>query len=1432
MAKKIKNSSKSSPDPQGDVPAGKKKGKGKKDDVDVNCKDDVQKKKALQQANRAKVTSTASWTGKLPQSLLHELCQKRKWNRVEYDMKKIGEKGMLAIAILSYTDPKSKEVVTIRMNDPTYEKTSGKGLLSPQETPMEARHFAATVALYRIANNTNLHMMLPPNHKKLWYDLGAFRDDLMKQNVGRAQKVFDVDPFKTLLEDQKLRTQRDKELEAKNKQAQKDQKVPTIISPTNVASKPTRSRNVSHKEQQEQPVIRFPKKMWENAIFIDLEESSREVIESSLKLYINWNSKRIKAEKTFLPEREALKQRLLSLHFRPPHVEEAMDYKDPLSFLLFNLPEDDLPAFFHKRKEDSKNILEISALPLSVRNTLDRLTESGVSKEEALLALEKSDMEENEAAGRLTEAILPQLKHGSGTMISEQESKELWNQELESLQSIYENSIQIVNRDSCYTIDLVEKFKLKLKVYRTRHYPDTLPGIIVSTFEKNYKLPNYIKQRVLAKLLQYILESHLLGDMLVFNIYEWLQENLEKTIENPGPLLSKKQLEESIDNNQSPLYDERKQNNRKVKRTHHDRSNVSESELQMLKNDYFKRLKSPEYKIMKDIRACLPAWKKQNLIVELVAKHDVVLITGETGSGKSTQVVQFLLDSLQTDKGDFSKTKIICTQPRRISAIGLAERVAEERCVKCGQEVGYTIRGVNNTKKSTRIRFLTTGVLVRILQSDKTFLNNTIVVIDEVHERSIDTDLVVILLKNLLGKIPGLKILLMSATVNVDVFKNFFQNLGTCHIEGRTFPIKDYFLDDVLNMLDFKVKSEKFRSYSDGEGAKDEFLTPSADSKFFRSGQINYDLVYNVVHHVDQELKRGNNDGSIIVFLPGVAEINKCCSRIIGGDNKDHFVVLPLHSALTPEDQRRVFRKYPFKRKVVVSTNIAETSITIDDCVATIDTGRGKTMIYDPKENRTRLIESFISKAEAKQRRGRAGRVREGVSYKLFSKRLYEEDMVDMPEPEIKRVALESLYISVKAMGIKDVKKFLASGLDPPPFQSLEKAGSMLTTVGLLNEFDDSLTELGQFISLMPVMDSKHGKLLIYSIIFGIADIGILIVSILSVNSMPFIGGIENRDRIKAILSKYENRGDILAVTEILRQYLKLNDSAARNKFIKNNLLSYNKLREIMSSRAQYYSILKDVGFLPMNHDKQYYPYLNRNQDNLDILKAILTGAFYPHVARVQLPDAKYSATSVGAIEKDPEAKAIKFWIRNEVYIDNLQKTHQSSSKEDAEHDKPILPATRAFIHPSSVLFSSSTINAEESRALVDEEPPIFKQNSKTISILKSPFIAFNSSQVTNKLYLREVTPTSTLSLLLLGGQLNYDVSEDEHSPGIVLDSWLPIRTWCKNGVLIKELRSLLDQAIKEKLENPEYATVTSAHENIEKANQILHLVENLICVE
>ncbi|AMD19971.1 HCL180Wp [Eremothecium sinecaudum] len=1409
MAKKGNKTKSTATPPPEQLPSNDKKEKRGKGRVELT----EDQKRALK-ANRSKVTNTTSWTGKLPHTLLHEITVKRKWNKVEYVMNRIGDKGMLAFAVLSYTDPKTKETLTVRMQDPTFDKKTNSGLLVPQETPAEARHYAATLALARIAHNTNMHMMLPPNHKKIWHELDDYKKKLNQENPALCCKIFDVDPFKTLVEDRKLREKQEKERGQTLESEKKAKKPPIMVTSLKQPEEKESSANArSRKSKQinlQVHTVKFPRKVWEMATYIDLEQSTRNFIENSLKSYVDWHIKMYNGEVT--PEREQLRQQLLAFGFRNSHVAEAMKYKDALSFLLFHLPEDDLPPFFHRRIEDTKMKVELATLPLATRNMIDRLMESGFSYEECLLALEQSSFDEAEAAGILTASLAP--SDMQSTEISSDESKEIWYQELDALSSIYEaDQHTIIEKDTCFMMNLSEELHLKVKFYKTKYYPSQLPGIIVSTFDKNYKLPNYIKQQIVRKLLHYIESSGIFGDILLFNIFGWLQEHLVNIIDNPGPLFFETKNGEGNlrDQKSKPAIKKESKGRGRATKT------LTQDEVTRIEQEYLDRIKTPQYGEMISQRSKLPAWGKQKRIVEMVENNDVILVTGETGSGKSTQVVQFLLDSLMKDKKDFSKRKIICTQPRRISAIGLAERVSDERRTKCGSEVGYIIRGGNKTSAYTRIVFMTTGVLVRILQGDKTFLSNSIVVIDEVHERSVDTDLLVILLKNIHKKIPGMKIVLMSATVNVEIFKNYFDGMKTCHIEGRTFPIKDYFLEDILEELDFKIKRKNFDDidFVDEDSA---FLRPTADSKFFQSGQINFDLLADTVFHVHKRLISENNNGSIIVFLPGVGEINKCCQILSREDNNSDLVILPLHSSLTTEAQKRVFNRIPGKRKVVVSTNIAETSITIDDCVATIDTGRAKVMDYNPKENITKLVETFISKAEVKQRRGRAGRVQEGYSYKLFSKNVFN-GMMESPIPEIKRIPLESLYLSVKSLSITNVMKFLATGIDPPPMSSFLKSEQMLIRTGLLREEDKSLTELGKYVSMMPVMDTKHGKLLVYSIIFGCTDIGVLLTSVLGAGAMPFVGPSENRDKIKAILSQFKGKGDILAITEIVSQYLDMKDSSSRRKFMADNLLSYRKLEEIQNSITQYYSILADAGLLPLGYKPGSVEHLNRNAGNYNVLKCIITGAFYPNVARVQYPDPKFISVSSGAVEVDSEAKLTKFWIINEEYIDHLSSVEPKNDTGNAP-----LPTTRAFIHPSSVLFTSENSQAQPISAMDDNISPSLSK--LTLSSSKAPFVVYNAAFSTSKLFLRDLTPTSTLALLLFGGPIHYEIHGTEHSPGIVVDQWLPIRTWCKNGVLLKEVRELLDQVLQKRLED------TTSFSPDDKEGQILKLIEHVINIE
>lgn len=480
-----------------------------------------------------------------------------------------------------------------------------------------------------------------------------------------------------------------------------------------------------------------------------------------------------------------------------------------------------------------------------------------------------------------------------------------------------------------------------------------------------------------------------------------------------------------------------------------------------------------------------------------VNRCNVTIISGETGSGKSTQSVQFVLDDLiQRQLG--AVANIICTQPRRISALGLADRVADERCARVGDEIGYTIRGESKQKPGvTKITFVTTGVLLRRLQTSGGGADDVVaaladishVVVDEVHERSLDTDFLLVLLRQILRTRKDLKVILMSATLDADVFEAYFREVGPVgrvEIAGRTHPVTDYYVDDVMHFTGF-------RGYFDEDEPENKSFSANLRSIGFG---INYDLIAETVRHIDHQL--GAKDGGILIFLPGTMEIDRTIQALSSFPN---LHALPLHASLMPADQKRVFPLPPAgKRKVIAATNVAETSITIEDIVAVIDTGRVKETSYDPQNNMVRLAETWASRAACKQRRGRAGRVRAGDCYKLYTRNA-EAKMLERPDPEIRRVPLEQMCLSIKAMGVHDVSGFLASALTPPESTAVEGAVKLLSQMGAIT--DNELTALGRHMSMIPA-DLRLSKLLVYGATFGCLEAALTIASVLTARS-PFI---------------------------------------------------------------------------------------------------------------------------------------------------------------------------------------------------------------------------------------------------------------------------------------------------------------------------------------
>lgn len=580
----------------------------------------------------------------------------------------------------------------------------------------------------------------------------------------------------------------------------------------------------------------------------------------------------------------------------------------------------------------------------------------------------------------------------------------------------------------------------------------------------------------------------------------------------------------------------------------------------------------------------------------------------------------------------------------------------------------------------------------------------------------------------------------MSATLEAGVFKDYFSSFSTASIEiqGRTYPVEDYYLDDIIRLTGFDTGSRKV------EVSDEDDVNSSVASAIQGIGmKINYDLIASTVRAIDSGL--GSQEGGILIFLPGAMEINSALDALRGVP-KLH--ALPLHASLIPTEQRRVFTPAPKgKRKVVVATNVAETSITIEDIVAVIDCGKVKETSFDPRNNMVKLEEVWASRAACKQRKGRAGRVQAGVCYKLYTRNA-EVKMAERPEPEIRRVPLEQLCLSVRAMGIADVSAFLASALTPPETLAVEGAVKLLGRMGALDGME--LTALGRHLSMIPA-DLRCGKLMVYGAIFGCLEACLTIAGILTVKS-PFVSPQSKREESKAArLSFAPGQGDLICDLRAYEEW-SLKRSSLNYRDVRlwcdQNYISSRILDDISSNRSQYLSSLKEAGFLPSTYDSSTHASVNSQNSNTALIRALVAGAFNPQVARIDFPDKKYAPSMSGAVELDPEARTIKFFNQ-----DN----------------------GRVFVHPSSTLFDA--------------------QGFPGASI----YLSYFNKMETKKLFIRELTPFNAYSLLLFSGPITLDTL----GRGLVVDGWLRLRGWARIGVLVSRLRMLLDEVLAKKIDDP-----------------------------
>ncbi|XP_021768695.1 probable pre-mRNA-splicing factor ATP-dependent RNA helicase DEAH2 isoform X1 [Chenopodium quinoa] len=466
-------------------------------------------------------------------------------------------------------------------------------------------------------------------------------------------------------------------------------------------------------------------------------------------------------------------------------------------------------------------------------------------------------------------------------------------------------------------------------------------------------------------------------------------------------------------------------------------------------------------------RKSLPVWQQKEEFLKVLHTNQTIVLVGETGSGKTTQIPQFVLEAVELESSDKRKKMMVgCTQPRRVAAMSVSRRVAEEMDVTLGEEVGYSIRFEDCSNSRTVLKYLTDGMLLREAMTDPLLERYKVIILDEAHERTLATDVLFGLLKEVLRNRPDLKLVVMSATLEAEKFQDYFNGAPLMKVPGRLHPVEIFYTQDPE------------RDYLEA-------------------------AIRTVV-----QIHMCEPPGDILVFLTGEEEIEDACRKInkeVGnlGDQVGPVKVVPLYSTLPPAMQQKIFETAPPPtkeggppgRKIVVSTNIAETSLTIDGIVFVIDPGFAKQKVYNPRVRVESLLVSPISKASAHQRAGRAGRTQPGKCFRLYTEKSFHNDLQPQTYPEILRSNLANTVLTLKKLGIDDLVHF--DFMDPPAPETLMRALEVLNYLGALDD-EGNLTRLGEIMSEFP-LDPQMGKMLVVSPEFNCSNEILSISAMLSV---------------------------------------------------------------------------------------------------------------------------------------------------------------------------------------------------------------------------------------------------------------------------------------------------------------------------------------------
>ncbi|KAJ7562998.1 hypothetical protein O6H91_03G092300 [Diphasiastrum complanatum] len=661
---------------------------------------------------------------------------------------------------------------------------------------------------------------------------------------------------------------------------------------------------------------------------------------------------------------------------------------------------------------------------------------------------------------------------------------------------------------------------------------------------------------------------------------------------------------------------------------------------------------------------------------------------------------------------------------------------------------------------------------------------------------------------------PALKVILMSATMDSERLSSYFSDCPILIAKGRTYPVNTIYLEDIYEHIEYRLTSQSaaalqgglktskkhlrnqvgsgrrrqdlvWSGFGDDAILEDSLVNPLYNESLYKDYNamtrnnlalvnedvIDYELLEDLVIHIAEE----GESGAMLIFLPGLAEIQLLLDRLTASQKfKDLATewLLALHSSIAPDDQRKVFRIPPQGvRKIVLATNIAETSVTIPDVVHVIDCGKHKENRFDPHRGMSRMLEVWISQANARQRKGRAGRVQPGNHFCLYTKYRLENLMHPFQLPEMLRVPLVELCLQIKLLSINNMAAFLQKALDPPKLESVETALATLREVGAVNE-QEELTALGYHLAALPV-DVRIGKMMLYGALFGCLSPVLTIAACLSHKS-PFLVPQEQKNAAERAKKAFSDNAEkihfeddapqqsdhlaMVAAYNGWRQIVTKKGAGAARGHCQENFLSMPTLKMIRDMRNQFAMLLLDMGFIKFSQAIDSKAALTDFADNLTqpfnfhaqqpaVIKAALCAGLYPNVAAMDEKSVVEGHASAGS---------------RRAGLSSLQKPRWSDGRREV------------FIHPSSV-------NAD-------------------VLEFWHPFLVFHEKVETSRVFLRDTSVISPYAILLFGGAISI-----QHQTGhVTVDGWLEMKAAAQTAVLFKELRIALDSVLRESIEKPQ----------------------------